>query len=247
LKNYLKIKLIKNKMFSSIVKTAFISSLSSMRQLYVIRPLCVMSYSSNTINSIKTIIRSNEHKLTKLSNKDLDIYDKAFGFNNFSKVGNHIFKTNFGLILEDIYSTSKNFNKFDKIQKKILNTSCDGFNDNTFFECKMKWNTMKSSMAFQEIKSKLINANSHNKNFSLLVLVDKPISKFSDLEDNLNGRNIPLHLSNSLSQLQYLPEYNENIHRYISSDYLYEYLWPIEWMEVKKTILDELHLISGQL
>jgi hypothetical protein len=228
-------------MFSLIVKTAFVYTLNSMR------PLCVMSYSSNTINTIKTIIRTNQYKLKNISNKDLDIYDKAFGFNYKTKVGNHLFKTNFGLILEDIYSTSKNFNKFDKIQKKILNTSCDGFNDNTFFECKMKWNTMKGSMAFQEIKSKLINADIHNKKFSLLVLVDKPTSNFSNLEEEFDGCNKPLHLSNGLSQLQYLPEYNEKNHRYISSDYLYEYLWPIEWQEVKKTILDELHLISGQL
>jgi hypothetical protein len=229
-------------MFSSIIKIAFISSLNMNNS---IRSLCVMS-SSNTINTIKTIIRSNEHKLKKHSNKDLDIYDKAFGFDHNSKVGNHIFKTNFGLILEDIYSTSKNFNKFDKIQKKILNTSCDGYNNNTFFECKMKWNTMKGSMAFQEIKSKLINANIHNKNFSLLVLIDKPISNFKNARaEELDGYNKPLHLSNSLSKLQYLPEYNENIHRYISSDYLYEYLWPIEWQEVKKTILNELYLLSG--
>ncbi len=196
---------------------------------------------SLTTDKVANIIRNNSYKLTKNPTKNyLDIYEQAVGFTEYSRIGNSNFKNNFGKIIEDIYDTSEYFTKFDNKNTKYLDTNCDGFNDTTLFESKMRWNTMKSSMAVEEIKSKVLNSVMQEKDFNLLVLIDDP-------SKNANGRNIPLHEGQSLKKLKDIRYYNPDKHRYISGDEIYKLLWPNEWEDVKATILKELYNISGRL
>ncbi len=192
-------------------------------------------------DKISHIIKSNSHKLIRFPHKNyLDIYEDAVGFTKESRVGASNFKNNFGLILEDIYNTSEYYNKFDKKNNKYIDTNCDGFNDDTLFESKMRWNTMKGSMAVEEIKSKILNSVFQKKKFNLLVLIDDP-------EKNTYGRNIPLHEGHSLNKLKDIIYYKPDLHRYISGDEVYKLLWPNEWLDVKNTILKELYNISNRL
>jgi hypothetical protein len=92
---------------------------------------------------------------------------------------------------------------------------CDGISDSCFYEVKSRYNTMKGSMAFDEIERKLRHSIENDKDFKLLVLVDK----------NNNSRNIPLHEGNALKKIRDIPGYNEYRHRWISDKEVFNHIF----------------------
>jgi hypothetical protein len=170
-------------------------------------------------------------------NNYLDPYESAIGFCNSSRIGSRNFNSVFGTLLEEIYDTSELFNKFNK---KENNFHCDGYSDDTLFESKSRFNTMKSSFAVHEIESKLMNSIKQDKKFVLLVLNDNP-NKYP------NGQKIPLHLGFNMKQIELYEGYNPNIHLWISGFEIYKYLWPENPTEIKNTIINELYTLSCRL
>lgn len=92
---------------------------------------------------------------------------------------------------------------------------CDGISDSCFYEVKSRYNTMKGSMAFNEIEKKLRYAIENGKDFKLLVLIDK----------NNSSRDIPLHEGNALRRIRDIPEYNESRHRWISDKEVFNHIF----------------------
>lgn len=207
--------------------------------MLVPKPFVMICYSVAT-KKVSTIIRSNRVALTGFPKVNyLDPYENAIGFTHGSRIGSSKFNCGFGSIMEDIYDTSEHFTKFNKENKKFK-TGCDGFNNTTYFECKSRWNTMKASMASKEITDKLTISIRDDKNFKLLILNDK---------ENFykNGRCIPLHEGHSLNEIQHVPGYDPQRHKWVSGEMIYKLLWPEEFSDIEKTILEELHYLSGCL
>jgi hypothetical protein len=148
-------------------------------------------------------------------------YERSFGFTGISRTGSKNFNNTFGHVMMDIYNLSNNFTK-----NSLL---IDGYNETTYFECKNKFNTMKQSMAYDEIKPKLEHAINAGKNFTLLVL--------NDDDKNSSGRIIKLHKGYGLSKLENIHGYDENRMLWVSGDEIYKLLFPKFHIEVKNIIL----------
>lgn len=157
----------------------------------------------------------------KPNEKRLTIYEKAFGFTEETRIGSKQFCCYLGYFMEDVYNLSSKFNKINK-------ENFDGYNDECYFECKNRHDTMKQSMALREIKPKLKKAILENKNFFLLILVDK----------NNNSRNIPIDKGYGLSKIKNLRGYNKDKHRWISGDEIFKYLFDENAIEIKEKILN---------
>ena len=153
-------------------------------------------------------------------------YEKAIGFTEETRVGSKQFSNQLGYFMEDIYNISSKFNKISKNFTRSKGSN-DGENEGEFFECKNRYDTMKGSMAYTEIKTRLDKSISENRDFKLLILWDL---------DSKN-RSIPLHEGVGLKLIKNIPNYNPEKHRWISGDRIYQYLFDKEWKTVRDYIL----------
>lgn len=151
-------------------------------------------------------------------------YEAAIGFTEKTRVGAKSFANQFGYFMEDIYNLSPKFNK-------LFLAGCDGESESALFEAKNRHDTMKQSMAAKEIEPKLMTAIKSNKEFYLLILVDK---KGKD-------RNIPLHIGNGMTKISKIRGYSPDVHRWVSGDYIYKLLFDKQWLFVKRRILELLY------
>jgi hypothetical protein len=156
--------------------------------------------------------------------KRLTEYEEAFGFNEETRIGSKNFCNYLGYFMEEVYDLSENFNKINDNNKG----GNDGENLTSYFECKNQHNTMKQSLAYKEILPKLTKSIEENKNFYLLILIDK----------NNKSRNIPLHKGYGLNKIKNIKGYNEKVHRWISGDEIYNLLFDKNGKIVKNKILD---------
>ena len=178
---------------------------------------------SNIIENINIIFSNYKNKFLKLPKEiRLTEYEKAIGFTEITRIGSKQFANQFGYFMEDIYNLSP---KFKKIKNKCSNDSENKFE---YFECKNRYNTMKQSLVIKEIQPKLELAIKENKNFKLLILIDK---KFI-------SRDIPLHEGFGLKKIKFISGYDSNKHKWISGDKIYEYLFDDYNYKIKNTILN---------
>lgn len=186
---------------------------------------------------IDEIFKKYEKKfLDKPKESRLTEYEKALGFTETTRLGSKQFANHFGYFMEEIYDLSYKFNKI-RIGNKQKGGN-DGENDKEYFECKNRYDTMKQSQAYNEIKPKLEQAIKENKEFKLLVLTDK----------NFNSKSIPLHNGFGLKEIQKIEGYNENKHRWISGDEIYKYLFDdYEWKKIKIKIITLLETIKSDI
>lgn len=157
-------------------------------------------------------------------NKRLTEYESAFGFNESSRVGAKQFSIRLGHMMEDIYNCSDNY---IKIRPRKLMGGCDGYNDTTLFEVKNRHDTMKGSNAYNEILPKLQFAIAQNKDFKLMILIDKK---------NIT-RDCPIHEISCLKRLQYVDGYDPSRHRWVSGDNIFKLLFGDNWKTTKASIL----------
>ena len=190
-----------------------------------------MSVNSNIKSTITKVFEKYKSKFTKPPvSKRLSEYEKAFGFTEKTRLGSKQFSNQLGYFMEDVYNVSPLFNKIIPGKKG----GNDGYNNNEFFECKNRFDTMKQSMAVKEITPRLEYAISHNKEFKLLILNDK----------NFVSQNIPLHRGCGLVGIRHLKGYDPKKHRWISGDEVYKHIFKDEWKEVKEHILELLKSIK---
>jgi hypothetical protein len=184
-----------------------------------------MSELNKILEKLETLyITKYKEKFNKKAKQNsLTEYEKAFGFNGDTRIGSKNFCNYLGYFMEEVYDLSENFNKINDNNKG----GNDGENLTSYFECKNQHNTMKQSLAFSEILPKLTKSIEENKNFYLLILVDK----------NNKSRNIPLHKGYGLNKIKNVKGYNEEIHRWISGDEIYNLLFDKNGKKVKNKIL----------
>ena len=127
-------------------------------------------------------------KLFAVQNNDFTIYEEAAGFFEGSLLRN--FQQNFGYLMERIYHTSPYYVNLPQNGELGGNDGISNIH-NCLYEAKNKYNTMKGSQSYNEIKSKLECAIQNNKKFILLICNDK--KKLS--------RKIPLHQHQGLSEI----------------------------------------------
>src|SRR3989344_7121670 len=179
------------------------------------------------LNQITIIFDKYKTKFFKLPKEQrLTEYEKACGFTEKSRIGSKQFSNQFGYFMEDIYTTSAKFNKINNKNKQKGGN--DGENSNEYFECKNRYDTMKQSLAYNEIKPKLEVAIKENKHFTLFILIDH----------KYKNRYIPLHNGFGLKKIKELNGYDEKIHRWISGNNIYEYLFNEDWKIIKQYILE---------
>lgn len=175
----------------------------------------------------KILLKYNNKMTSRIKTQPLTLYEKAIGFTDSSASGTINFNNYMGRFMEDIYDLSSKFNK-------LYLGGIDGDSDNIYYECKNKFNTMKGSSAIKEIQPKLEKSIQDNKHFYLLILNDK----------NNENNNKPLHLGTGLKKIQDFEGYNEDKHRWISGDVIYDTLFNNNGMLVKQYILELLISIS---
>lgn len=158
--------------------------------------------------------------------KRISIYEESAGFNEQTRLGAKQFSNQLGYFMEDIYNLSNKFNKL-KLGEHAGN---DGENNEEYFECKNRFDTMKQSQAYNEIKPKLEHAIKMNKGFKLLILIDKK-----------DDRQIGLHMGEGLKKVKEIEGYDEKRHQWISGDNIYKYLFGDEDNTVKNYILELLN------
>jgi hypothetical protein len=160
-------------------------------------------------------------------------YEQAIGFTELSRIGAKQFSNQFGYFMEDIYNLSLLFNKIKIGNKQKCGN--DGENKNEYFECKNRYDTMKQSLAYTEIKPKLELAIKENKDFKLLILID----------NKYKNRSIPLHEGHGLKNLQNINGYDKDKHKWLSGDEIYKYLFQdYDWKLIKSEIIDLLKSIN---
>jgi len=147
----------------------------------------------------------------KPKGKRLTRWEESAGYTETSRVGAKCFQNQFGYFIEEVFDTSDKYNNLSVNGAKGGN---DGESENCLFEVKSRFDTMKGSQAFDEIKKKLEYAIKVNKDFKLLVLVDKD-----------NPRMMPLHKGQGLNKIKGIEGYDESKHLWISSDEIFKYLF----------------------
>lgn len=163
----------------------------------------------------------------KIKKNDITKYEAAAGFTLATRLGSRPFCQLFGRFMEDVYNVSKLFTRCSI-------GGCDGRNDDSYFECKSKYNTMKQGQALSEIQGKMAIAIRENRRFYLLILTD----------ENDKSRNIPLHKGKGLTGLQFLPGYDPEMHRWISGTEIYNLLFPHYAQEVENHIIQLLRSLQ---
>jgi hypothetical protein len=180
-----------------------------------------------TKNKINIVFNSCKNKLFK---KEPDYYkptpyEYAAGM-TYNKTKN--FQNYFGKYLENVLNTSNKYNKFEQNGENGENGGNDGMlNNNIFIELKSKYNTMKASLIDKEITPKMSHAINKNKKFYLFII--------NDIKNE--SRNIPLHKGVGCSKIQKIKGYDENKHRWISDDKIFELLFNDMGIFVKNYIL----------
>jgi hypothetical protein len=160
-------------------------------------------------------------KLFKKSNSIMTIWEQSAGYTEGSSLKN--FQQYWGDFMVEIYDISPNY---QNLSTDGLNGSCDGISENCLYEAKSKFNTMKGSMAYEEIKKKLEYAIQVDKDFKLLILVDK----------NNKSRKIPLHEGQSLKKIKDIEGYDENRHLWISQNEVFNHLFHSNSYVIEKYI-----------
>ena len=93
---------------------------------------------------------------------------------------------------------------------------------------------MKQSTAIKEIEPRLVKAIEEKKEFKLLILSDY----------DFKNRDIPLHEGFGLKDIKNIKYYNPKLHRWLSGDKIYQYLFENNWKLVKEKILQLLENIK---
>lgn len=138
-------------------------------------------------------------------------WEKAGGYTERSRIGAKCFQNMLGYFFEEVWGTSNDYNKLEVDGDKGGN---DGESMICLYEAKSRFNTMKGSQAYNEIKKKLEYAIQVKKDFKLLVLVDKD-----------KPRIIPLHKGQALSQIKKIEGYDESRHLWVSSSEIFKHLF----------------------
>ena len=154
--------------------------------------------------------------------KRLTIWEEAAGYTESSRLRS--FQNQIGYFIEEVFDTSSKYNNLPVNGAKGGN---DGDSEDCLFEVKSRFNTMKGSQAYDEIKTKLEYAIKVNKDFKLLVLVDKG-----------NPRKIPLHKGQALNKIKGIDGYDESKHLWVSSDEIFKYLFQSNSDKIVSYILD---------
>lgn len=173
----------------------------------------------------ETFINKYKYKLKAIPKNRLTEYEQAAGFTNESRNGSKQFCVYLGKFMEEVYNTSLYYKKLNQDGEHGSN---DGVSKRSYFEAKSRHDTMKQSMAYEEIKSKLEYAISKNKKFKLFILTDK----------NNIDRDIPLHQGQGLSKIKDIKGYDEEIHRWVSGMNIYNYLFKKNGRKIKTFILE---------
>ena len=163
---------------------------------------------------LQAVIKSHSKRLFGVgTNPRLTPYEASAGFTESSRRGAKPFQDEMGDCMEDVWDCSELYNKIPKGQEGM--GGCDGYSDDMYYESKNRHDTMKQSMAFSEIKPKLEHAISSDKEFALLILVDKK-----------TDRNVPLGDGSALTKIRGVKGYNPDIHRWVSGKEIYKLLFP---------------------
>jgi len=168
------------------------------------------------------IYKKYKPKLFKKSNSIMTIWEQSAGYTEGSSLKN--FQQHWGDFIEKIYNISF---LYLNLPTDGLNGGCDGISDKCLYEAKSKFNTMKGSMAYEEIKPKLEYAIQNNKDFKLLILVDK----------NNKSRKIPLHEGQALKKIKEIEGYDKNRHLWISQFEIFKHLFHSNSNEIEKYII----------
>ena len=151
-------------------------------------------------------------------------WEEAGGFTEESRIGAKRFQNQIGYFFEDIWNLSK---KYKKLLIDGQNGGNDGISDKCLYEAKSRYDTMKGSLAFEEIKKKLEYAIDNDKDFRLFVLVDK---------DDMN-RIMALHKGQALSKIKDIEGYDENKHLWVSGDEVFRYLFHSDYLDIQRYII----------
>lgn len=195
-------------------------------------------------------IKANADTLFAPNKPGLTPYERAAGFTELTRSGSKNFGNKLGKpTLEQIWECSGMFTRVASDGEEGKG-GCDGFNPDEYFESKSRWNTMKGSQAYDEIRPKLQHAISEGKRFTLLVLVDKRMlhtdlvkmckkhnidhnqsadvlyASLTEVDDPHRSQNIPLHEGSGLTKINTLTGYDANKHRWISGLEAFKYLFP---------------------
>ena len=195
-------------------------------------------------------IKTNAESLFAPNKPGLTPYERAAGFTELTRSGAKNFGNKLGKpTLEKIWECSGKFTGVTSDGEEGKG-GCDGSNPQEYFESKSRWNTMKGSQAFNEIRPKLQHAISEGKGFTLLILVDKPMLKsdlvkmckehridyqqdvdilyasLTGIDDPHRNQNIPLHNGSGLSKINTLTGYDSTRHRWISGLEAFRYMFP---------------------
>lgn len=195
-------------------------------------------------------IKKNADELFASNKPGLTPYERAGGFSEITRGGAKNFSNKLGKpILEEIWNCSELFTRVES-DGEAGKGGCDGYSTTEYFESKSRWRTMKGDKAFDEIRPKLEHAISEGKKFTLLVLVDKRMTKkdlrkmckkhgiddvgsaddlyarLTGLDDPHRNRNIPLHKGHCLTKLEDITGYDSTRHKWISGLEAFKYLFP---------------------
>ena len=161
-------------------------------------------------------------KLFKKPNNTMTIWEKSAGYTEGSSLKN--FQQYWGDFMEEIYDISSDY---QNLPTNGLNGGCDGLSSTCLYEAKSKFNTMKGSQAYNEIKKKLEYAIQVDKDFKLLILVDKD-----------KPRKMPLHKGQALSKIKEIQGYDENRHLWVSSNEIFKHLFKSNSNKIENYITD---------
>ncbi len=105
----------------------------------------LVSPQTKCLEEISTIFQAyrTEFLANKVKKDDITKYELSAGFTAGTRSGSHPFCRRFGSLMEDVYNVSDMFTK-------CKDGGCDGRNEDTYFECKSKHNTMKQGQAYNE-------------------------------------------------------------------------------------------------
>lgn len=162
----------------------------------------------------------------KCKSNRLTEYEKAFGFNDKSRNGSKPFNNVLGRFMEDVWCLSG--------CKKCSEGGLDAVSETCCYQFKSRHDTMKQSLAFKEIEPMLQIAIETNKEFRLIILIDK----------NNENRDIPLHEGFGLKKILNVEGYDETKHRWVSGDEAYKHFFLEEGKKIKTCILDYLSTIK---
>lgn len=195
-----------------------------------------MGYNTELQRSIKEVVKEQGERMLS-SSTHLNVYEKAFGIDEVTKKCSRSFSNHLGQIFEKVFDLSMCYKKVSGFG------GCDGFieDQNTAIEVKTSFNTMKASLALNEIKKKLEFAICEDYNFTLFVMNPKP--------GKIDGT-FPLHEASSkvgvtgLTNISKIPGYDPKKHRVVSGLDVWKTVFRDDYEVAYDTLLNELKILG---